>query len=123
MYNNNGNGKLIFKDGTITRDLLYKSHDNNSFTNIDKFKSHELMSVRVNGLIGDGIKATTVLGKLVEENPARKYIFLLSYIDQYYVEGRELVMTDLFSKLIQKDIIIGLFLNCIPQARPITGNQ
>jgi hypothetical protein len=65
------------------------------------------MGLRVHGLIGDCIKATTVLSELIKEDPTRTYVFLISYKD----ETKGSLIKDIFSDLIAKGLIVGLFLN------------
>lgn len=73
----------------------------------DLFEGKNVMALRIHGLFGDCIKASSVLSELIKEDPARKYVILISYNN---VKNGVLVR-DLFSELISAGIIVGLFLN------------
>lgn len=92
------------KDGTAIFDLI----DNKSLNELKgKYLNGDVIGLRVHGLIGDCIKASTVLSELIKENPFRKYVFLLSYNDQ----SKKDLAKDLFTDLIDKGIIVGLYFN------------
>ncbi len=79
------------------------------------FSGQNVMALRIHGLFGDCIKATTALSELIKEDPTRKYVILISYNN---VENGKLVK-DLFSDLISAGIIVALFLN----EYPVVGNM
>lgn len=72
-----------------------------------KFIDQDIIAFRVHGLIGDCIKATTILAGKIEENPNSKYVFLISYNDA----SKKGLIKDLFSDLVESGIVVGLFFN------------
>lgn len=80
----------------------------------DLYKDQNVMALRIHGLFGDCIKATSALSELIKEEPSRKYVILISYNNAQ--NGK--LARDLFSDLISAGIIVGLFLN----EYPVVGN-
>lgn len=71
------------------------------------FVGKDIMAFRVHGLIGDIIKATTVLTPFIKNNPDKKYVYMISYNDS----SKYNIVKDLFTDLVSKGYIVGLFLN------------
>src|ERR1700693_3278213 len=73
----------------------------------DLYTNKNVTGLRIHGLFGDCIKATSVLSELIKEDPSRKYVILISYSNAQ----NGVLVRDLFSDLISAGIIVGLFLN------------
>lgn len=108
--------ELKLQDGTSVWDVL-EQYDIASLG--DYFKDKNIMGLRVHGLIGDLIKATTVLSELIKENPDRRYIFLVSYND----ETKRGLVKEVLTDLINSDKVIGVFFNNAKVIGNITYSQ
>ena len=71
------------------------------------FVGKDVVAFRVHGLIGDIIKATTILSPFIKNNPDKKYVYMISYNDL----SKYTIVKDLFTDLVSKGLVVGLFLN------------
>lgn len=96
---------MEFQENTIFFDLLNEGSNLESLKN--KYKEQDVKAFRIHGLIGDCVRASTVLHAYMTDNPNKKLILLISYNDA----SKKNVIVDLFSDLVKQNKIVGLFLN------------
>ena len=90
-------------DGTKILDLY-----NNPIEKLPNiFVGQNVVALRIHGLFGDCIKATTVLSELIREDSTRKYVILISYNDATKAH----MVADLFKDVQKTGLLLGLFLN------------
>ncbi len=86
----------------------------------DKFQNQKnVVALRIHGLVGDCIKATTIISAYLRENPEQQFVVLVSYNDA----SKRGIVKDLFSKLVEKNIIVGLFFNEFPLIGNVSFHQ
>lgn len=94
----------ILKDNTFVYDLI---EGKTLYEIRNKYADMDVVAFRIHGLIGDVIKATTILSPILKENPNKKFVILQSYNDA----TKRGLIKDIFSGLIDTGVIIGLYLN------------
>lgn len=97
-------GYSILKDNTLVYDLI---EGKTLYELRNKYANMDVVAFRIHGLIGDVIKATTVLSPILKENPNKKFVILQSYNDA----TKKSLVRDVFSDLINTGVVVGLFLN------------
>lgn len=94
--------KIKLSDDTLIYDLLEHNKPIK-----DRFLNTNTIGLRIHGLIGDCIKATTILSTMIKEDPTRSYVILVSYNDASKIG----IIKDLFTDLVNAGKVVGLFLN------------
>lgn len=98
-------------DGTLVYDLL----EGKSLEQLrNKYVGLDVVAFRIHGLVGDVIKATTVMAPMILSNPSRKYVILQSYSNVHApndtIVGQGIIK-DVFSGLVSSGVVIGLYFN------------